>query len=62
MMTVTLILLFGSILAADAYFGHPVCSGQKDVVVHLFEWKWTDVQKECPYLAELGYCAVQVKN
>ncbi len=28
--------------------------------VHLFEWKWTDIQKECPYLAQKGYTAVQV--
>lgn len=28
--------------------------------VHLFEWRWTDIAKECPYLAEKGYSAVQV--
>ena len=30
------------------------------VFVHLFEWKWTDIAKECTYLAQKGYTAVQV--
>ncbi len=30
------------------------------VMVHLFEWKWTDIGKECSYLAKKGYWAVQV--
>ncbi len=30
------------------------------VFVHLFEWTWTDIQKECPYLASKGYTGVQV--
>jgi glycosidase len=30
------------------------------VFVHLFEWRWTDIQKECPYLASKGYSGVQV--
>ncbi|MCA9981435.1 MAG: DUF3372 domain-containing protein, partial [Anaerolineales bacterium] len=28
--------------------------------VHLFEWPWADVEKECTYLSEKGYTAVQV--
>jgi len=28
--------------------------------VHLFEWKWSDIQKECTWLAQNNYCAVQV--
>lgn len=28
--------------------------------VHLFEWKWSDIAQECPYLASKGYGAVQV--
>lgn len=31
-----------------------------DVFVHLFEWKWSDIEKECSYLAEKGYDAIQV--
>ncbi len=30
------------------------------VFVHLFEWRWADIEKECPYLAQRGYAAVQV--
>ena len=44
-----------------AYFGNYHCEGGRDVFVHLFEWKWTDVAKECENsLATYGYCAVQV--
>ncbi|ELT87753.1 hypothetical protein CAPTEDRAFT_162476 [Capitella teleta] len=46
--------------SAHAYNGQPICSGQTNVVVHLFEWKWADVASECSALAQLGYCAVQV--
>ncbi len=38
--------------------GHMVAG---DVFVHLFEWKWTDIAKECEnVLGSLGYRAVQV--
>ena len=30
------------------------------VFVHLFEWRWTDIAKECPYLGAKGYTGVQV--
>ncbi len=30
------------------------------VFVHLFEWPWADVAKECTFLAQKGYTAVQV--
>ncbi len=32
----------------------------KNVMVHLFEWKWTDIESECAYLGEKGYNAIQV--
>jgi pullulanase/glycogen debranching enzyme len=35
-------------------------SAPNGVMVHLFEWKWTDIQKECTYLSQKGYTAVQV--
>jgi hypothetical protein len=37
---------------------HPAPEG--GVFVHLFEWRWADIEKECTYLAEKGYTAVQV--
>ncbi|MFZ2487768.1 MAG: pullulanase-type alpha-1,6-glucosidase [Anaerolineae bacterium] len=30
------------------------------VFVHLFEWRWVDIEKECTYLASKGFTAVQV--
>ncbi|WP_333691963.1 pullulanase-type alpha-1,6-glucosidase, partial [Chloroflexus sp.] len=30
------------------------------VFVHLFEWRWSDVAKECTFLAQKGYTGVQV--
>lgn len=32
----------------------------RNVNVHLFEWKWNDIKKECAYLQEKGYGSVQV--
>lgn len=32
----------------------------RNVMVHLFEWKWTDIENECAYLEEKGYGSVQV--
>lgn len=46
-----------------------LAEGQKDThilpnrstVVHLFEWKWKDIAKECEdFLSRKGYGAVQV--
>ena len=48
----------GLITVIPAADSSPVAEGS--VFVHLFEWKWTDIQKECPYLAQKGYKAVQV--
>ncbi len=35
-------------------------SPEGGVFVHLFEWKWTDIEKECLFLKEKGFTAVQV--
>lgn len=33
----------------------------RDVMVHLFEWRWKDIAKECEqFLAPMGYAGVQV--
>jgi hypothetical protein len=42
------------------YYGNYYCQSGRDVVVHLFEWKWTDIEKECSWLAANDFCAVQV--
>jgi alpha-amylase len=58
MLLVVLCLCLG--LTSANYYGDYNCWPGRDAVVHLFEWKWTDVQKECEFLAEAGYCALQV--
>ena len=45
---------------SSKYFGNYYCRAGRDVVVHLFEWKWADIAKECTWLAQNNYCAVQV--
>nr|WLK78493.1 alpha-amylase [Enchytraeus albidus] len=47
-------------VASAQYLGSYYCQTGRDVAVHLFEWKWADIEKECSWLAEHGYCAVQV--
>ena len=45
-------------LAVGQY--NPNCDG-KQVIVHLFEWKWTDIAAECErFLGPAGYCGFQV--
>ena len=39
----------------------PHCGG-KQVIVRLFEWKWTDIAEECErILGPKGFCGVQVR-
>ncbi|XP_076446342.1 uncharacterized protein LOC143283850 [Babylonia areolata] len=52
-------LLAVSVLTSGQYLD-PHCEG-KQVIVHLFEWKWTEVAKECErFLGPWGFCGVQV--
>lgn len=35
--------------------------GNRDAIVHLFEWKWDDIADECErFLAPNGFAGVQV--
>jgi hypothetical protein len=37
--------------------------GDRRVIVHLFEWKWTEIAQECvDYLGPKGYCGVQASH
>jgi len=57
-----MLIPFLLLVAAQTVLGQydPNCGG-KTVIVHLFEWKWTDIAKECEqFLAPYGYCGVQV--
>src|SRR3984885_15142767 len=41
--------------------GQSVSLGNRTVFVQLFEWKWTDVARECEtYLGPKGFAAVQI--
>ena len=42
------------------FFGNYYCRPGRDVVVQLFEWKCSDVAKECAWLASLDFCVVHV--
>ena len=42
------------------WYGNYHCVGGRDVMVHLFEWKWNDIAQECSWLAEHDFCGVQV--
>ncbi|KAH9519299.1 Alpha-amylase A type-1/2 [Bulinus truncatus] len=55
----TFLLQFLVVRGVDPYHD-PHCGG-KQVIVHLFEWKWTDIAKECErYLGPKGFCGVQL--
>ncbi|KAK8405762.1 hypothetical protein O3P69_001926 [Scylla paramamosain] len=59
----SLVLLAGAWTAqveGSVGYENPACDG-KTVIVHLFEWKWTDVALECErFLSQAGFCGVQV--
>lgn len=58
LLTVCMILC-GS-LFVNAYHDPYWWSG-RSVMVHLFEWKWTDIANECErFLAPNGYAGVQI--
>ena len=47
--------------ARGAYHGNYHCVAGRDAMVHLFEWKWTDIAAECErFLGPQGFCGVQV--
>lgn len=48
-------------IPVQSYLGSYYCEGGWDVMVHLFEWKHSEVARECQeFLADTGYCGVQV--
>ena len=51
--------LFLFVAAVSAQYD-PNCNG-KTTIVHLFEWKWSDIAAECErFLGPAGYCGFQV--
>lgn len=54
-----LLVVYGS-LSASAYHDPHWFRG-RNVIVHLFEWKWSDIANECEnFLAPHGYAGVQI--
>ena len=48
-------------LAFNSEFHEPNCANGREAIVHLFEWKWTDIAAECErFLGPMGFCGVQV--
>ncbi|XP_064112997.1 alpha-amylase-like isoform X2 [Macrobrachium nipponense] len=46
--------------AQEVGYENPACNG-RTVIVHLFEWRWTDIALECErFLAAAEFCGVQV--
>lgn len=53
-------LLVSTAFLSDAYLDPHWIRG-RSVIVHLFEWKWTDIALECEtFLAPHGYAGVQI--
>ncbi|XP_042211005.1 alpha-amylase-like [Homarus americanus] len=53
-----LVAAVGVVLAIG--YDTPTCD-ERQTIVHLFEWKWSDIAAECErFLGQAGYCAVQV--
>lgn len=43
-------------------WSNPNCAPGRHTIVHLFEWKWSDIAAECErFLGPYGYCGVQVR-
>ena len=61
-----LALMAGVVVATDNMtrgYTAPPCQGNRQPIVHLFEWPWDDIAKECEeHLGPLGYCGVQVTS
>jgi len=55
-----LVLLMAMVALTSAQWNSNYASG-RTTMVHLFEWKWADIAKECEdFLAPRGYAGVQV--
>jgi alpha-amylase len=54
------IIFLAAILCANAY-KDPLVAPWRSVMIHLFEWKWSDIANECErFLAPKGYAGVQI--
>jgi alpha-amylase len=59
---ISVILGVALLRGSSAQWFDPHCDG-KQVIVHLFEWKWNDIAAECErFLGPMGFCGVQVRS
>ena len=55
------ILVLTQIILNVIAYKDPLVEPGRTVMIHLFEWKWTDIASECErFLAPKGYAAVQI--
>lgn len=58
--SILLAIVCCSLLGSVSAQWDPNCDG-KQVIIHLFEWKWVDIAEECErFLGPAGYCGFQV--
>ncbi|XP_043258991.1 alpha-amylase 2-like [Colletes gigas] len=61
MLLIVTLLAVLSVTAGDSPHKNPYYAPGHDTMVHLFEWKWMDIAKECEnFLGPIGYGGVQV--
>lgn len=54
-----ILIISGCLSLSD--FKNPWMFENRSTIVHLFEWKFTDISEECKYLGENGFGGVQVR-
>ncbi|VDI19080.1 Hypothetical predicted protein, partial [Mytilus galloprovincialis] len=55
---ISLLSICSSVFAGT--WSNPNCAPGRNTIVHLFEWKWSDIAAECErFLGPYGYCGVQ---
>ncbi|PAA54082.1 hypothetical protein BOX15_Mlig014141g1 [Macrostomum lignano] len=57
----TVALVIASVSQLSTGYKNPQCRPGRQVIVHLFEWRWDDIALECKrFLGPRNYCGVQV--
>ncbi|CEF68947.1 Alpha amylase family and Glycosyl hydrolase, family 13, catalytic domain and Alpha-amylase, C-terminal all beta domain and Glycosyl hydrolase, family 13, subfamily, catalytic domain and Glycosyl hydrolase, family 13, all-beta domain and Glycoside hydrolase, catalytic domain and Glycoside hydrolase, superfamily domain-containing protein [Strongyloides ratti] len=57
----TFLILISYTSSYNFYWYDELFTDDKQIIVHLFEWKWTDIANECEtFLSKYGYGAVQI--
>lgn len=63
MLAIATLLAALALAAAENTNKNPHFVPGHDTIVHLFEWKWNDIARECEqFLGPMGYGGVQVRD